>query len=276
MVLMSGNNGFESLQSLRRENTSSRNNTPTPKILLIFDIDGTLSNSGSFSPCLSRATEELLGITITEEDQSERVNSGIPFRNWLRCVSEKKGISESEIENITNKVLSKSIKYFEEKMFASPTMPIDGAVEFLKEVSKDERFAIGIVTNNLEEVAIIKLKSAGLLPFFENAGLIESCEGIHEKSRLIEHVMEVAQEKFAAKFDREKIFYFGDQVSDVKAGKMAGVKTIGVATGRSTLSALVDAGADLALAKFSNATTIIDFIERNALSQKPIRIRSNH
>ena len=101
---------------LRREGALIQNSSARPKIMVLFDIDGTLSTSGSFSPCLSRATCEVLGSKITEEDQARRVKSGIAFRNWIQVVAKQEGLAIMDIQKATEKILSPSVKYFSEKL----------------------------------------------------------------------------------------------------------------------------------------------------------------
>ena len=220
---------------------------------MIFDLDGTLSTSGSFSPCLTRATREVLDISISKEDQEKRIKSGVSFTNWLHDVVNNAGIFGIPAEEATAKILSSAVNHFKQDLLASPVKPLSGATSLLKELSSRDDIIIGIVTNNLEEVTALKLKSSGLISFFERDKLVESCEDIREKEVLIGHLIDCAEEKFKVKFSRRDIYYIGDQVSDVKAGKLAGVRTIGVATGRATLCELEESGADLVLVKLTNS-----------------------
>ncbi len=273
MINVSRNSRSELSFHLRREGSPSRDISIRPKILVLFDIDGTISTAGSFSPCISRATGEVLGLTITNEAQEQRVKSGIAFRNWIREFAQREGIEKDKIQSVTEKVLSCSIKYFAEKLEATPIKPLAGSVDLLKELSRDDKFVIGVVTNNIEEVAMLKLGSSGLLHFFKRDSLIKSSEDAREKNTLIVQLIEESEEKFGTKFDKGSVFYFGDQVSDIAAGKIAGIKTIGVSTGRSTLCELVDSGANLVLSNLSNTTTIVDFVERNASPKKCVKVR---
>ncbi len=259
---------------LRREGALIQNSSARPKIMVLFDIDGTLSTSGSFSPCLSRATCEVLGSKITEEDQARRVKSGIAFRNWIQVVAKQEGLAIMDIQKATEKILSRSVKYFSEKLKESPVKPLEGSIELLKELSTDERFVIGVVTNNIEDVAMLKLESSDLLRFFERDGLIRSSEDASEKNTIISQLIKESENRFCTKFDRKNIFYVGDQVSDISSGKLAGIRTIGVSTGRSTICELVDAGADIVLPKLTNAATIIDLVERNASAEKCTKVRT--
>jgi phosphoglycolate phosphatase len=71
-----------------------------------------------------------------------------------------------------------------------------------------------------------------------------------------------AGEKYGTAIGEESAVYLADTVRDVEAAGVGGARCIGVATGRSTLSELRDAGADLVLADLADTDQVITAIDR--------------
>lgn len=108
-----------------------------------------------------------------------------------------------------------------------------------------ERFAANhaILTGYLHEVARIKLE------VFDLAGFLDfdsSAFGDYhaERSELVQIARRRAEAQAGARFDDEHVVLIGDTPNDVKVGPAAGVRVIGVATGKTSEGELRDAGAE--------------------------------
>ncbi len=239
-----------------------------PTKLVLFDIDGTLSPNGDFAACLTKAAEEVLGITITPDSEKARIKMGSTIGQWVIDATEKAGVPKDRVREIADSVLALAEEHFAKTLAASALKPYEGVAELLKELTARGDVVIGIVTNNLNGVMYLKMESNGLLAYFTTDGIMESASMLGDKSGSMKVAISKAEEKFGVTFDRGSIFYVGDHVSDMKAGKAVGIKTIGVGTGRSTLGELANAGADIVVAGLSDSKTVLAFIDAGKVPQK--------
>jgi len=92
---------------------------------------------------------------------------------------------------------------------------------------------LGLITGNLKEIAMAKLKLAGIEHYFSFGGFGDNLNRD-----------DTAREAIKNKEDDE-IFLVGDTPLDILAGKEIGAKTIGITTGIYSAKELKDVGADI-------------------------------
>lgn len=102
----------------------------------------------------------------------------------------------------------------------------------------------------------MKLKKAKLDKFFKLGGF--GSDAIRRPD-IIRVAIRRVEEKFDFKFDNN-VFVIGDSPKDIEAGKEAGVKTIGVATGVYSENALKRCKPDYTLPNLKNTKKILDII----------------
>jgi phosphoglycolate phosphatase len=99
-----------------------------------------------------------------------------------------------------------------------------------------------VLTGNLREVARIKLEAFGQNGFLDlNAGAYGDDHA--ERSALVVIAQRRASQRAGTPFDKDTTVLIGDTPNDVAAGLAVGVRVIGVATGKTSLAGLSDAGA---------------------------------
>jgi len=109
-------------------------------------------------------------------------------------------------------------------------------------------FVQTVVTGNLRAVAVTKLKAFGL------DSLLELEIGAYaEDGEDREEIVRVAMARVSA----YSYVLIGDTSSDVAAAKANGVPVIGVATGKSSVEELRNAGADVALADLADVDAVV-------------------
>ena len=106
---------------------------------------------------------------------------------------------------------------------------------------------LGLATGNLETGARIKLDRGGLNRYFSFGGFGSDSE---DRAELVRKAAKKAAHKKGESILPSDIFVIGDTNLDIEAGKRAGFKTIGVATGNYSLEELLSAGAGLAVVDF--------------------------
>ena len=167
-------------------------------------------------------------------------------------IAEEAGVPKEKQNEVAESILSAAAVRFRIELSKTPVKVFDGVVEFVAQLDGRSDTALGIITNNPREIMQAKLDSAGLWERFSRYGILTCGDDGSSKAELVGAAIIKAEGVLHAQLNRENRFYFGDQVSDVSAGRLAGVVTIGVATGRSTYNELVESGADVVLRDLSD------------------------
>jgi phosphoglycolate phosphatase-like HAD superfamily hydrolase len=113
-----------------------------------------------------------------------------------------------------------------------------------------------VLTGNLREVARIKLEVFGLDTFLDlEAGAYGNDH--HERTELVAIAQQRASDRTGIEFGVDATVLIGDTPHDVAAGLTAGVRVIGVATGKTSLDELREAGATWVVAKVSATLALV-------------------
>ena len=136
---------------------------------------------------------------------------------------------------------------------------LPGINSILDEMSTRSDVALGLATGNLEAGARIKLDRGGLNRYFAFGGfgsddLPKPARGAQSDSEDRTELVRKAADEAAARCGKTilscDIFVIGDTPLDIDAGKRAGFKTVGVATGSYSIEQLLDCGANFAIPDF--------------------------
>lgn len=113
-------------------------------------------------------------------------------------------------------------------------------------LAADPRVHQAVLSGNLRDVSRIKLEVFGLDPYLD---LVSSAYGNDhtERPELVAVPHERAAEQTGVRFDNRHIVLIGDTPKDVEAALTAGVRVIGVASGKSDYGELREAGATCVL-----------------------------
>ena len=119
---------------------------------------------------------------------------------------------------------------------------LPGARETLAQLALDDSVHQAVLTGNLRAVARIKLEAFELASFvdFDSSAFGDDHA---ERSELVRIARRRAGERTGTRFDDDHVVLVGDTPNDVKAGLSAGVRVIGVATGKTSEEELREAGA---------------------------------
>ena len=140
---------------------------------------------------------------------------------------------------------------------------LDGVRESLNELSKSN-VLLGLVTGNLEPIAMNKLKKANLDHYFRVGGF--GTDDI-DRANLVKLAIKRAIKNFDFKFNNN-VSLFGDTPQDMKAGKKAGIKTIGIATGIYSKEQLEGAGADIVLENLKDKNAVLEIVLYTKTSER--------
>ncbi|UCH20635.1 MAG: HAD family hydrolase [Deltaproteobacteria bacterium] len=189
---------------------------------VIFDLDGTLIDSiGIYYEIIDIVFQRLELPLVSNTQIVEAVKDG-DF-DWDVVLPENMLNRKDEIITDARKIIDEIYP----QMFGKDLKLIPGAPEALKEISCSG-MKIGIVTSTPAQGMAYKLKplkSNGIEKLLE---VIITADDVHEKKPAPEPLVECAKR---LGMDYNKSVYVGDTRVDIRAGKAAGMKTIGVLTG---------------------------------------------
>src|SRR5690606_28040849 len=185
--------------------------------LIIFDIDGTLTDS--VIPHQKAFTEMLYEIGVK--------NINAQFKTFKHHTDTF--IAKEIYENDTQNLFSESnlIKFengLTQKISLEKISEINGAKKLLETLENKTDFAICFATGSLRRPAEFKLKSIGVL--FDEMQLVAS-DQIHEREKIVSKAIENASEFYGVeKFDR--IISVGDGLWDLLTANNLGLECIGI------------------------------------------------
>lgn len=222
--------------------------------LILFDIDGTLIDSGGAGTrSLDLAFKELFyidnafeGISMAGKTDIQIMKEGIDKHNLPLVNGILLDIINAYIKNLT-------IEINNDKRHVKPG--IKEALNMLK--SGNGNYQLGLLTGNIKQGARIKLEPFDLNQYFPSGAF-----GDDDENR--NNLLPIALERFKSISGREINFrdciIVGDTPRDVYCAKPYGVSCIAVATGTYSVSSLVEVGADVVMEDLSNTDTFLRVI----------------
>ena len=194
------------------------------KRLLLFDIDGTLVNTGG-------AGVESLKTTVRNrfragDDLRDIEIAGKTDRAIIHDILRKYGVDPTE-----EKVTSFAREYIDGlPLCLSRTRGrvLPGIQQLLGRLRPQRHIVLALLTGNLQEGARLKLQHYGLWDFFEFGAFADDH---HDRNELGAFARKRAQLKHGHDFDAADIDVIGDTNHDIACGKAFGARTIAVATG---------------------------------------------
>ena len=221
-----------------------------PKKLLLFDIDGTLTEGHGHQEAFAHAFRKIYGVDAEQDVQGSH---GMTDKQIVVDSLIIHGLTEDEIVPRREDAMKEMARFYKEFIKQADKEIFPGVSELIKEL--DSRgFILGLVTGNVEDIAWMKLDKVGIGRFFRFGGF-GSEDSV--RSNLVRLAIERAERDHG--FDAEgDVFVIGDTPPDIRAGEEAGVKTIGVCTGIFSREDLEKEGADFVL---NNLTDTKKFLE---------------
>jgi phosphoglycolate phosphatase-like HAD superfamily hydrolase len=210
-----------------------------PRLLILWDVDHTLIETrGVGFAIYQRAFSASVGRPLVElAEVAGRTELDI-MRETLRI----NGITPTD--DAVGKLAAALIQGYEDARdeLAVTGRALPGAYDTLATLAGDSAIFQTVLTGNLREVARIKLEVFGLDQFLDlKAGAYG--DDHQERAELVAIAQERARQRTGIAFNNDATVLIGDTPNDVAAGLQAGVKVIGVATGKTSVGELQDAGA---------------------------------
>jgi HAD superfamily hydrolase (TIGR01549 family) len=197
---------------------------------VVFDLDGTLIDSLDVYCKILNSAFERVGLPAASRKNILRAIRDGGFV-WDFVLPEQ---MKSQKEVLIRKV-RRIIDEIYPRMFRKEIKMIEGADEILKRIAA-RGMKIGLVTSTPRtflEDKLYPLKLAGIEDMFE---VIITTDDTQKKKPAADPLIECGKRLGV---NRDKIAYIGDTRIDMKAGRAAGMKTIGVLTGNDTYQDLM-------------------------------------
>lgn len=226
---------------------------PSPRLLVLWDIDHTLIETRGVGHAIyQRAFTAAFGIELGRLAK-------VSGRTELDIMTETLRINGLEpIDEAIAKLARALIDGYQAARdeLAAKGRTLPGAKATLARLAKDDQVYQSVLTGNLKEVARIKVEVFGLAPYLNlEAGAYG--EDDHDRARLVQLAQQRAQTVTGDAFINSRTVLIGDTPNDIRAGKEAGVRVIGVASGKSSTNELTGAGAELVLADLTQPELLV-------------------
>jgi phosphoglycolate phosphatase len=226
--------------------------------LVLFDIDGTLLQTGGAGQASTRiALESVFGTSgnLSRFYPGGRTIDAILFDTLLDANI------KPEIINTYRQLFYKEYIAAFERMIKSGSYtfrPYPGGPELISALGAKQGVLLGLLTGNHQKTAELKLKTAGydLKQFTIGAYGNESTD----RSTLVGLAKLRAFKQVGRTFADQDIVVIGDTARDVAGAKVAGVKSIGVATGTDNLQMLRSAHPDHLFADLMDTQAVLSAI----------------
>jgi len=201
--------------------------------LIIFDLDGTLVDSGrDITNALNYASEPYGFKPLTVEETIMIIGEGLTrlIEKMIAASHGPAGKAEGNAA-IRDDMIDRFIEYYTEHL-ADFTKPYTGIRETLEKLGAYKK---AVISNKRELLSKKLLEQLGLLKFFD---MVLGSDSVSEKKPSAVPVKRVLE---TLKITPDKAIIVGDSDLDIQAGRGAGVATVSVTYGYSGREALRNA-----------------------------------
>jgi phosphoglycolate phosphatase-like HAD superfamily hydrolase len=221
--------------------------------LILFDVDGTLLLSGRAGlRAMTRAFQQAFGIgdAFKGESFGGRTDSYL-VSNALRAAGlPDTAENHDRFRDIYLPLLAEEIQH--PGQGHKGLMP--GARELLEALQEYDHLHLALLTGNYREAAEIKLRHFEIWDFFEWGAFSDDHQ---DRNQLVPIARSRAETYDIPAEAIERVIVIGDTPHDIECARVAGAKSIAVATGGFTVEQLTDAGADEVVRDLSDTETVI-------------------
>jgi phosphoglycolate phosphatase len=208
---------------------------------VLFDIDSTLLvTGGAGGAAWQRAFRELYGV---DADVAERTDAGMTDPE-IAAIVFREVIGREGEQAERAKAIGAYLRNLPDAVAESDGYRLMPGVEELLDRLIDEGILLGLVTGNIEAAAHIKLARANLNRFFSFGGYGSDSA---DRTEVTKAALRRGELVSGGALGGGACFSVGDTPRDVGAGHGAGIRVVGVATGKYSVDELRDAGADWAI-----------------------------
>jgi phosphoglycolate phosphatase len=220
------------------------------KRLLLFDIDGTLVQTGGAGvEALKVVLKERFGI---DDDLHDIEIAGMTDSGIVISILKKHKIPETP-ENIAA-FLDAYVHFLSLELPRRKGHLLPGVLELLEKLKTREHVVLALLTGNVSRGAQLKLEHYGVWHFFEFGAFADDH---HDRNKLGPFAKIRAKEKHGREFAANEIDVIGDTPRDIACGKALGARTVAVATGTWSREKLAEHHPDFLIDDLSDVDRLI-------------------
>jgi phosphoglycolate phosphatase len=220
------------------------------KILLLFDIDGTLLTSGGAGiHALRRGFKDRFGIddNLREIEIAGRTDSAI-----ARQVLAKHALPETA-ENLAA-FFDGYLHHLALLLPEKQGRLLPGVLQLLDALRSQAEAVLALLTGNLARGAELKLTHYGVWHYFEFGAYADDH---HDRNQLGHFARARAKERHGIEFPPERIFVLGDTPHDVSCARAIGAQAVAIATGNYPRERLAAAAPDFLFDDLSEVSALL-------------------
>ena len=221
---------------------------------MLFDIDGTLlSAAGAGRRAIHSALTEIFGTT----GPADYWFDGKTDRQIVRGLMRAQGHADALIDARMAALLARYVECLHEELrdpaYVAHVYP--GVHELLDALSKRGDVVLGLLTGNLAAGANAKLCAAGIEPSRFRIGAFGSDQECRPDLPAV--AQRRARELLGVDVTGQALVVVGDTPADIECGRGVGARTIGVATGRYSVTDLMQHGANAVFNDFRDTEVVV-------------------
>lgn len=226
--------------------------------LILFDVDGTLLLSGRAGlRAMTRAFQETFNITDAFQGQhfggrtdSYLVSSALRAAGLPDTPEQHERFRQAYVPLLAEEIQQPGTGH-------KGLMP--GARELLEALHDFDELHLALLTGNYRDAAEIKLQHFELWDFFEWGAFSDDAA---DRNLLVPIACSRAETYDIPTEAIERVIVIGDTPHDIECARVAGAKSIAVATGGFTVDQLKEFGADEVLPDLSDTQKVLELLCR--------------
>ena len=222
-----------------------------PDTLVLFDIDGTLLNTGgagiaALTQGFARAFPEHAA-RMPELDLGGATDSGLVMNIFEHAEIEHNDANRDLFYDAYLFHLADNLPGFGGRLLPGITALLDTLVP-------REEVSVGLLTGNIERGARLKVEHFGIAEHF---GFGSYGDDHHDRNELGPIAIQRAELATGKKFHPEKVYVLGDTAKDIRCARAAGVQAIAVATGGVSRENLESHAPDVLFDDFADTVAVL-------------------
>jgi len=227
-------------------------------ILLIFDIDGTLTDSAGITRvALEKAAEEIYGVENTTKGISAWGQTDL---NIFQMMVENNHLPVKEISLAFVPFSQRYIEHLTELLFKSDRPRLHTGVKaLLDRLAGEPDVKLSVGTGNIEATARLKLKRHNIEHFFPVGGFGSDSS---DRPTLLQVALDRSRDYYGTNFPIGSYWVIGDTPNDVRSGKKIGAETVAVCTGFYPPADLTKCRPTIVMSDLSDADFFLAIIRR--------------
>ena len=193
--------------------------------LVLFDIDGTLLNTGgagiaALNQAFARAFPEQAE-RMPELDLAGATDSGLVINIFRHAEIE-------HTEENDARFIDAYLDHLRENLTTFDGQLLPGVIELLDELAGHPGASVGLLTGNIERGARLKVDHYGIGHHFSFGSFGDDH---HDRDALGPIAIDRATAATGRRFSREQVYVVGDTPKDIRCARAAGARAVAVATG---------------------------------------------